>query len=394
MKILYHHRTRSKDGQNVHIEELTAALKAEGHDLFVVAPGGMEEQEFGSGAGFVDLLKAKLPGALYEIAEFCYSFVAYRKLAAACRQHEPDFLYERYSLFLLAGRWLSRRHKIPYLLEINAPLAEERSRHDGLSLQAFANWCERRAWQSANVCLPVTETLAGYVRDAGVPASQVHVIQNGVNLARFPADPEDPDRLDALRQKLSLQGKSVLGFTGFMRDWHGLEKVLVLLSNWPEERRRQWHFLVVGDGPARENLQRKAAELHLVQSLTITGVVPRDAVADYVRLFDIALQPQTVAYASPLKAFEYMALARAIVAPDQPNIREVLTDAKNAVLFDSAAKGAFEEAVTRLAQSAPLRHQLGAAARQVIFEQRLTWEENAKRVVRLASHFMSSTEST
>ena len=40
MKILYHHRTASKDGQAVHIEEMIASLRALGHEVRVVAPGG------------------------------------------------------------------------------------------------------------------------------------------------------------------------------------------------------------------------------------------------------------------------------------------------------------------------------------------------------------------
>ena len=38
MKILYHHRTASKDGQAVHIEEMIEALRALGHEVRVVAP--------------------------------------------------------------------------------------------------------------------------------------------------------------------------------------------------------------------------------------------------------------------------------------------------------------------------------------------------------------------
>jgi glycosyltransferase involved in cell wall biosynthesis len=53
-----------------------------------------------------------------------------------------------------------------------------------------------------------------------------------------------------------------------------------------------------------------------------------------IRRFDIALQPPAVAYASPLKIFECMACGLPIVAPDQPNIREILRDGESALLFD------------------------------------------------------------
>ena len=45
MRILYHHRTASKDGQAVHIEEMIAALRGLGHEVRVVAPdiGGRQD---------------------------------------------------------------------------------------------------------------------------------------------------------------------------------------------------------------------------------------------------------------------------------------------------------------------------------------------------------------
>ena len=43
LRILYHHRTRSKDGQSVHIEELTAALRRLGHEIVMAEPGGVAE---------------------------------------------------------------------------------------------------------------------------------------------------------------------------------------------------------------------------------------------------------------------------------------------------------------------------------------------------------------
>ena len=60
----------------------------------------------------------------------------------------------------------------------------------------------------------------------------------------------------------------------------------------------------------------------------------RDGLAAYISSFDIALQPEVTAYASPLKLFEYMALSRAIIAPDAPNIREILTHEVDALLFE------------------------------------------------------------
>ena len=69
MKILYHHRTGSKDGQAVHVEELISALRQRGHDVIVVAPATTERQEIGQQSGLVSALKRHLPKAIYEAAD-------------------------------------------------------------------------------------------------------------------------------------------------------------------------------------------------------------------------------------------------------------------------------------------------------------------------------------
>ncbi|HJO68150.1 MAG TPA: glycosyltransferase, partial [Rhodospirillales bacterium] len=144
------------------------------------------------------------------------------------------------------------------------------------------------------------------------------------------------------------------------------------------------HFVVVGDGPARSELEDYAAEKGLRNRVTTLGLVPRDRVSHYVSTFDIALQPSVVAYASPLKLFEYMALGRAIVAPDQDNIREVLTDGEDAILFDPDDTDAFTEAVVRMCRDDDLRRALGQAAAALIADREYTWAANARRVEALA----------
>lgn len=377
MKILYHHRTRSKDGQYVHIEEMIRALRAQGHEVVIVAPPSAETESFGSDAGPVAWLKRHLPKTFYELMEFAYSLVAYRRLDQAVRQHRPDVLYERYNLFLPSGVWLARKYKLPMLLEVNAPILEERARYDGLALTRLARWSQAYAWKNADMVLPVTRVLGDIVQSYGVPPERIDVIPNGIDPERFA---NAPDVMQAKRA-LGLEQYLVLGFTGFVRDWHGLDKVIDLIAQDPPESRR--HLLVVGDGPVRADLEKQARDLGIEHRVKFTGIVGRDDVARYVAAFDIALQPAVVKYASPLKLFEYLVLGKAIVGPDQPNIREILTDEHNAVLFDPDTPGGLAGAVKRLCDDDALRARVAVNARAAINEQHLTWGANARRAVAL-----------
>jgi len=111
-----------------------------------------------------------------------------------------------------------------------------------------------------------------------------------------------------------------------------------------------------------------------------TGVQSREAIPKLVRTFDIALQPRAVSYASPLKLFEYMAAGCAIVAPDQPNIREVLSP-ETAILFDPDQPGEAWRAIKRLLGDSELRKRLGRAARQALEIRDYSWKSNAARVI-------------
>lgn len=379
MKILYHHRTASQDGQAVHIEEMIASLRGQGHEVHVVAPGGIAAAKgMGAEVSWVRQLKRLLPRAAYELLECSYSLVAYRRLAAAAREFAPDVIYERYNLFLFAGLLLKRRSGLPLLLEVNSPLAEERGRHDGLSLKRFARWTESVIWRGADHVLPVTAVLGNDVRGRGVPAQRITVIPNGINEAHFA---KAPDR-QAAKSTLGLTNSLVLGFTGFVRDWHGVDRVIRWMASPQAPANVQ--FLVVGDGPARAELEQLAVATGMGERVRFTGVVPRDSVPALVAAFDIALQPAVVRYASPLKLIEYLALGKAIVAPSEPNLVELLTDGENALLFDARAPDALQQALSVLCGDEQLRDRLAAGARATIARLSLTWDSNARQVVALA----------
>ena len=339
MKILYHHRTISKDGQNVHIEEIIKSFKKLGHEVIRVEPSASPPPKETNKKS----LKEKLPQFLYEILEFLYSFLVLFKLWKTQRNEKCDFIYERYNLFLPAGIWASKLFKIPLILEVNAPLYKERLKHDGIALKGLARWTEDYCWQNATLVLPVTKVLKSMIAERGVPAHKMHVIHNGINLDEFkPTPPKGKNAKDI-----------TLGFIGFVRDWHGLDRLFPLL-----EENKNYKLLLVGDGPDIPRLKNLAHQKNISDQISFHGFAKRTEIPKLLEKFDIALQPSVVPYASPLKIFEYLAKGCAIVAPDQNNIREILTDHKNALLFKADDQNDFFAKINELVHDAKLRHKL------------------------------------
>ena len=375
MRIVYSHRINSHDGQGVHVEELIRALRSAGHEVIVVGPSFYEKAAFGGESRMVALVKRLLPGVLSELAELAYNLPAYRRLKAVYLREKPDFVYERCNLYFLAGAWLARRHGARLFLEVNSPLADERRKHGGLRLARLAKRLEIFTWRSAERVLPVTRVLADILVENGVDDNKITVIPNGIDLARFP--PRGPGHEEAI---------VTLGFVGFVRAWHGLDLVIEGMAGGAAHSR----LVVVGDGPAVPDLAALADRLGIADRVSFRGLVPPEQVAGVVATFDIALQPSATPYASPLKIFDYMAAGCAIAAPDQPNIREILSQDVTALLFPPAAPGAMWQSVEQLIADSALRLRLGNAARAELLLRNYTWSGNAERVAALASAFNSS----
>jgi glycosyltransferase involved in cell wall biosynthesis len=85
-------------------------------------------------------------------------------------------------------------------------------------------------------------------------------------------------------------------------------------------------------------------------------------------------------FGSPTKLFEYMAMAKGIVASRLGQIAEVLSDNETALLVEPGDAEQLAQAITRLSESGDLRARLGAAARRSAIEHH-TWKMNAQRVL-------------
>jgi glycosyltransferase involved in cell wall biosynthesis len=358
----------------VHVEELVTAFLQEGHTVRVVGPAFYARAGMGAESGLVSLIRRRLPAAMGELAELAYAIPAAWRLWRAARAFKPDLIYERYNLFHLAGALVAWQTGTQLFLEVNSPLADERAAHGGLALARLAHWLERRVWRGADRVLAVTAVLGARIAAAGVDPARIEVVPNAIN----------PDRLLATPARAA-PAPLVLGFVGFVRDWHGLDTVIAGLAAAPAaapdaapDAALGVNLVVVGDGPARPGLEAQAAALGLGGRVRFTGVVEHALVPALIADFDIALQPRVVDYASPLKIFDYLAAGRAIVAPDQPNIREILEHGRTALLFDPAAPDGMWTAINRLITDPPLRLRLATAAAARAGD--YTWRGNARRI--------------
>lgn len=381
MRILYHHRTRGRHVEGVHIRGVVNGLRELGHAVTVLSfPGADPEREPGLQAtesrGRLGGIVARAPGVLFELMELAYNLITLVRMSIAFRRLQPQLIYERYSLFLFATVWMARRHGIPIILEINDSALVERVRP--LWLKSLARKIESWCLRQCTGLVFISSYFKQQAEDAYGQIAPSVISPNAADLVCF-----DPARFDSqrLRAERGLSGRVVCGHIGAFAHWHGIngfiEAISARLNEVPE-----LVLVLVGDGRTLPDVRALVAQRGLADRVLLPGRVAHEDIAGWIACMDYAVLPDSNQYGSPMKLFEFMAMGVAMVAPDYAPVAEVVSDGQTGWLFPRRDNHGCVQRVLDLATREDERRRVGAAARDYIVRER-QWRNNAEQLLGL-----------
>lgn len=383
MKVLYMHRTRGTGVEGVHINGIVDSMEVLGHEVRVSSPESSDENHAdknskvddkpGLKSRFFNLISGNIPELIFEFAELGYNLVSYRKAKHIVREFRPDFIYERYAIFAIVGAMLSKKASIPLVLEINytsmSPLVRERSR----LMSPFAKRVDAWLFKRASCLSVVSSYLRDHlVADYGIPEEKIIVVPNAADPEKFTPLPSD----QVLAEKLGLREKTVIGFVGGFYPWHGVSLLLDAFVKIAESSPKA-ALLLIGDGPERDNIERKVRELSLSDRVIFTGSIPHKELPSYISLFDVGVMPDSNEYGSPMKIFEYMALGKPVVVPDYGPLEDVVVSGEQGVIFERKNVHSLSDALCQIMNNTGLRDSMAKNARNAI-ESKHNWLRNAE----------------
>lgn len=238
------------------------------------------------------------------------------------------------------------------------------------ALDRIAQRLYGRAWKVA----AVTEEFVERIAARGVDPARIAVVKNGVDTEMFRPGLAPPEDL----RRPELEGKFLVSYVGTLGMAHALGAALEAAAALRDEPRI--HFLLVGGGAERENLERRKRELRL-PNVTLTGPrpwseIPRWLAASDAALIHLARKPlfETVI---PSKMFEMMAAGRPVLLGVRGEARRLLEEAGAGIAFEPESPGALRDAVLRLYTDAGLRRRLGEQGRAYV-ESNCSYERRAR----------------
>ena len=393
-------------GFTTHMEETIHSLRKLGHEVVVldtkaaggpaVVPAGDSSRARPAGrTPASSQVRRRLPRRARVLARdtiYCLHNLRFRRTVDSLlkRQSGFDFAYERYSIYQFATIGVTKKWRIPLILEFNASI-DEMNLNDGLGLRPVAAAIEKLVTSRADAVLTVSGVLKQYLEGRGIAGGKIQVLHNAASMEKFsPAIDGGP-----VRRRLDLSDEDVVvGFVGGFSVWHGAH-LLLDAAPLALQKNKNIRFLMVGgrEGhPRFEDFKRGVAERGLAEAFRFTGEVARERVPEHIAAMDICVIPWATEYGSPTKTFEYMAMGKALVAPAVAALKEVLEHGKSGLFVETGNVAQIADALVTLAGDPALRFTLGRNARSLA-EQKYNWDRNASEIVDTARRVIAARRS-
>ena len=346
-------------GPALHVTYLTAGLRERGYDTTLVAGSlarGEDSMEFV--ADELGVRVERLPGLRRDISPF-RDLVAVVRLAQLIRRERPTILHTHTAKAGAVGR-------VAALLAGNArPPIVVHTFHGHVLRGYFGpmrtfgfRLLERLLARVTTALVAVSPEVRDDLVRLGVASREKFtVVRLGIELQQRVAD---QDGREETRRLLGIASdRFTVGWIGRMTGVKRTSDVLLAFRAL-RERGVDACLCLVGDGPEREQVERRAHELGIMRSTFFLGY--QEDVAPFYAAFDAMILPSGNE-GTPVSAIESLAAGRPVVATRVGGVPDVVRDGEDGFLVDAGAVDQLADALARLAEDAALRQRMGAAGR-------------------------------
>ncbi|MGI9512023.1 MAG: glycosyltransferase family 4 protein [Anderseniella sp.] len=324
-------------GDRTMAQNLTKALQLAGHEVELVSRLKCRLRE----PGMLDSLAADARREVEDIA------------ARWQRQAVPDLMMTYHVYYKspdLVGSHLARRFGIPFVT-VEASYAGKRDRDEWASAQTASSAAIRQA--DLNICFTDrdAEGVAKLVAPERVAILPPFADFSGVTEKPRPKNPGGAVELLAIA--MMLKGNKLESF-------RLLAQALRLLNTG------NWQLTIVGDGPARDEVEAMFKGLHQVQ---FAGQMDRAGVARHLANSDVLVWPG-YREAFGLAYLEAQGAGLPVIAMRSGGVEAAVSDGKTGKLVEEGNSVQFAAAVDEMIESTELRMRMGSCGQAFACEER------------------------
>lgn len=292
------------------------------------------------------------------------SFKTGKNLATIARGHRPEIVHLHFTGFINFYAWIARLQSVKKIF-----FTDHHSRSAGYIPGRAPLW-KRSAARFINSPLTKVISVSNYGYECMtafdlLPRNRFQMIYNGVDLSRVKTDAQ---RAFEFRRRYSIPPeRAIVTQVSWVIPEKGISDFLET-ARLVTTRDRNVQFVMVGEGAAREQYMKDAAELGIDDRVTWTGMIEDPFGEGVFAAADVVCQFSRWEEVFGWMIAEAMAHSKPVVATRVGGIPELITNGKSGFLVDRSDTEAMSERLVTLLGDRELRAKMGQAGRETVFD--------------------------
>jgi len=282
--------TVSTNGVVTSVQNLFDELTAKGHDVRILT---LSDSLHSHKDGAVYYIRSMPIGAVYPDVRMP---VSYRhKLIRELIDWKPDVIHSQCEFFSfqfasriakITGAPIVHTYHTLYEQYMTSYLIPSKRMGDFL-----VKFLSRKRLKHVNTVVAPTQKVENTLQRYGLEAP-ISVVPSGISLEQHHQRMSAQQRLEKRRQLGILDDDQVLLNLGRLGGEKNLTELLELFAS-ARKQNENLKFLIVGDGPARAELEETARKLNISDHVIFTGMVAPTRVQEYYQLGDVFVSAST-----------------------------------------------------------------------------------------------------
>ncbi len=216
-------------------------------------------------------------------------------------------------------------------------------------------------WPEADAFISNSEYFRQRAIAIGCPEDRISIVESGMRLESFPFQPISEVSNGDIRFLM----------VGRLIERKGFHVALAALSRYARASGRGIAVDIVGDGDMRAELEQRARDCGLGESVKFHGAQSHKDIAEFIRQCDVFLAPSMTcskgSQDGPVNTLkEAMAIGRPVVGTRHGGISELVIDGETGVQCEEGSVDALEHAIHRILGMQARWPQMLTNARQVV----------------------------
>jgi glycosyltransferase involved in cell wall biosynthesis len=274
----------------------------------------------------------------------------------------------------------------PFIHTIHGVLADEyeqakqngypsfRSRIANYSMHRLAK-LEAETARHANLIVTISNhSLEKIRRYYGVDSGKVRIVPNGVDIEKF----KPIENTTSVKQQFGLGNEPCVLFVGSLIPRKGLPFLVEAAKKIVKEK-ADTKFLIVGEGPLKNQLIATLKSLNLSDNFKFLGNLKEDALSAAYICADVFVLP-SIQEGQGIVLLEAQASGKTVVAFDIGGVDEAVRNKETGLLVKQGSSDDLADALLMLLSDKVLRQKMGTNGRKFVSEN-FTWDICAQKML-------------